>query len=50
MDQKLKVLKQAIQDAEKGKNTNIEKFDALSDLIPVIESTPKVNSSLRFAD
>jgi hypothetical protein len=42
MEERLKSLKQAIQDAEKGKNTNTEKFESLWDLQPFISKTPKV--------
>ena len=43
MEERLKYLKQAISDAEKGKNTNTEKFESLWDIQPLISKTPKVS-------
>ncbi len=46
MEERLKLLKQTVEDEKKGRNTNSEKFEILWDLSAIIEKTPKVLFSL----
>jgi hypothetical protein len=48
LEERLKLVKQAIQEQTKGKNTNVEKFELLWDLPNIIEKSPKVRDSIDF--